>query len=210
LHFLAKEICPENRLGWQNSRAGVQVVSKFVVSEPMPPSDSDNVLFPDPSEIVQHAIEFARMMFVFTSFEREVSALQDAITRKDGFGEQRGNQWRTRERPGRMVKLIEKYRGNALAETAQIEKLLTDAIDPCEQRNLAHGNWWCFNRRTSTIVVRGAMRWEHPEVPPEHREYTAPDIHEVAEKLAAIEVELYKLRCLIEPPPHRPTNSAGD
>jgi hypothetical protein len=168
------------------------------------PSDSDNVLFPDPSEIVQHAIEFARMMFVHTSFEREVSALQDAITRKDGFGEQRGNQWGARDRPVRMVKLIEEYRGNALAETAKIEKFLTDAIDPCEQRNvLAHGHWWCFNRRTSTIVVRGATRWEHPEVPPEQRGYTAPDIHEVAEKLAAIAVELYKLRCLIEPPPHR-------
>jgi hypothetical protein len=38
------------------------------------------------------------------------------------------------------VALIEKYRGNAIAETAQINKLLTDAIDLCDQRNfLAHG-----------------------------------------------------------------------
>lgn len=101
----------------------------------------------------------------------------------------------------RSAKLIEKYRGNACAETAQINKLLTDVIPLCEQRNfLAHGNWWCFNRRTLTIVVRGATRWEHPEVPPEQREYTAPDIRAVAEKLATIEVELYKLRRNIEPP----------
>jgi hypothetical protein len=108
-------------------------------------SDRDNVHFPDPNEITAHAIEFARIMFVHTSFEREVSALQDAITKQDGFGKQRGNQWSARERPWRMVKLIEKYRGNAFPEIAQIDKLLTEAIHPCDQRNfLAHGHWWCL------------------------------------------------------------------
>jgi hypothetical protein len=125
----------------------------------MSDSDQDNVLFPDPNEITAHAIEFARMMFIHTSFEREVSALQDAITKDDGFGEQRANKWSARERPGRMVKLIEKYRGNAIAETAQINKLLTDAIDLCDQRNfLAHGHWWCFNRRRCQHRAGAARR----------------------------------------------------
>src|SRR4029450_7443470 len=97
----------------------------------MSDSDQDNVLLPDPNEITAHAIEFARMMFIHTSFEREVSALQDAITKDDGFGEQRANKWSARERPGRMVKLIEKYRGNAIAETAKSKKLRTAAIDSC-------------------------------------------------------------------------------
>lgn len=163
------------------------------------PSEYDNTLFPDPSEITSHAIEFARLMFVHSSFEREVSALQDAITDKEGFGEQPENRrWGARQRPGRMVELIKQWRGDAF-ETARIESLLTEAIAPCDERNLlAHGSWWCFNRRTSTIVVRGATRWEHSEVPPEQREYTALDIRAVAEKLATIEVGLYRLRLNIE------------
>jgi hypothetical protein len=45
--------------------------------------DRDNVHFPDPNEITAHAIEFARMMFVHTSFEREVkrAARRDHKTR---------------------------------------------------------------------------------------------------------------------------------
>jgi hypothetical protein len=87
------------------------------------------------------------------------------------------------------------------AETAHIERLLTEAIAPCDERNLlAHGNWWRFNRRTLTIVVRGTTRWKHPEISPEQREFTAADIHEVAEKLKGIEIELYKLRRNIDRP----------
>jgi hypothetical protein len=141
---------------------------------PDEPSEHDNTLTPNASEITPLAIEFLRMMFVHSSFEREVSALQDAITDKDGFGEQPGNRWDARQRPERMVKLIKRYKGEAFAETAHIERLLTEAIAPCDERNLlAHGNWWRFNRRTLTIVVRGTTRWKHPEISPEQREFTA-------------------------------------
>jgi hypothetical protein len=165
------------------------------------PSDTDLVIFPDPSEITPHALAFARLMFVHASFERQICALQEVITKEPGFGEQRSNQWGTRERSARMVKLIEERLGKELPQTEQIAKLLTDAIDPCEQRNLlAHGTWWCFNRQASTIVVRSGTRWEHPDIPPEHRDYTAPNILALAEKLATIEVELDKLRRSLEPP----------
>jgi hypothetical protein len=39
----------------------------------------DDVAFPDPSEIAPHAIAFARMMFAYAAFEREVRSLVDAI-----------------------------------------------------------------------------------------------------------------------------------
>jgi hypothetical protein len=114
-----------------------------------PFDDPDAVAFPEPHEIEAHAMAFARMMFEHAAFEREVRELQDAIMREHGFGERRGNQWSARERPDRMVKLIEQRHGQ-LPETESIKKLLDDAIEPSDQRNLlAHGTWWFYNRRTS-------------------------------------------------------------
>lgn len=166
----------------------------------MIPSDSDLVAFPDPNEIEPHAVAFTGMMFAHAAFEREISVLLDAIT-ESGFGEQHRNRWTTRERPRRIVKLIETHRGNDFPQTKQIETLLNAAIIPCEQRNhLTHATWWGFNRRTSALVVRGATRREHPEIPPESHEYTADDIYELLEKFKVIEAELYKLRRSIEQP----------
>lgn len=171
------------------------------------------VPFPDVEEIVPHAIAFARMMFAHSGFEREVAALQDAITKAPGFGEQQCNKWGTRQRPARMVKLIEERRGQ-LPQTAKIEKLLTEAISPCDQRNLlAHGAWWGFNRPAATIIVRSATRWKHPEEPPEHREYTVVTIVAITEKFKDIEAELFKLRREIEQElkiPDIGLNSASD
>jgi len=165
------------------------------------PLGSNMVAFPDPTEIGPHVIAFAGMMFAHAALEREISALLDAITKTPGFGEQPSNQWGVRERPQRIVKLIETHRGNDFPQTKQIEKLLNEAIDPCEQRNhLAHGTWSCFNRHTSAIAVRGATRREHQEIPPEQREYTAGDIYALVEKFKTVEVELYKLRRSVEPP----------
>ena len=159
------------------------------------------VAFPDPNEIAPHALAFARMMFAHAAFEREISGLQDEITNKFGYGEQRCNQWGTRARPSRMVKLIEEFRGEQLPSiAAQVEALLTEAIDPCEQRNLlAHGNWWCFHPASKTILVRGGTRWEEKE-PPETREYTASDIEALVVKFQNLQIELNKVRRLIEPP----------
>lgn len=163
--------------------------------------DPDMVAFPDPYEIEPHAIAFAGMLFAHAALEREISALLDAITKTPGFGEQHRTQWGARVRPARIIKLIKTHRGNDFAQTKQIETLLNEAIDPYGQYNLlAHGTWWCFNRRTSTIVVRGATRRKHREIPPRQREYTADDIYALAERLQTIEAELNKLRRSIETP----------
>jgi len=128
------------------------------------PLDDDNfiypeLLLPDPDAFTPLAIEFVRLMFIHSAFEREVGALQDVITTKHGFGEHRKNQYKTRERPTAMVKLIKKYRGKDFPEIDRIEQLLTDAIDLCEDRHhLAHGDWWRFNPKTSTVHVRGGTR----------------------------------------------------
>ncbi len=158
------------------------------------PKDAEGVTL-----LEDHAIAFAGMMFAHAALEREISALQDAITETPGFGEQHGNQGDARVRPARIVKLIQTYRGNDFNLTKRIENLLRDAIEPCEQRNhLAQGIWWCFNPHTSAIVVREARRWQH-EILPEQREYTADDIYALIEKFKTIENGLYKLRFSIEP-----------
>ena len=98
-----------------------------------------------------------------------------------------------------MVELIEAHRGRDFPQTGAIERLLTAAIDPWKQRYfLAHGTWWALNRRTAAIIVRSGTRWDNPETPPEQREYTAADIQAVADKIADIDAELYKLRGSID------------
>ncbi len=73
--------------------------------------DRDDVAFPDPNEIAPHAVAFARMMFAHAEFEREVRALQDAITKEPGFGEQHDNQWSASESATeKIVSLIIKHR----------------------------------------------------------------------------------------------------
>jgi hypothetical protein len=162
--------------------------------------DPDAVAFPAQHEIEEHALAFARMMFEHAAFEREVRELQDAIMREHGFGERRGNQWSARERPDRMVELIEQRHGQ-LPETESIKKLLDDAIDPSDQRNLlAHGTWWCFNRRTAAICVRGTTRWQNASEPPEHRDYTIADIKALADRFEDLAFDLSTLRREIERP----------
>ena len=99
-----------------------------------------------------------------------------------------------------MVELIEQ-RHEQLPETASIKKLLEDAIEPSDQRNLlAHGTWWCFNRRTSAICVRGTTRCESPDEPPEHRDFTVADITALADRFEDLAADLYTLRRDIERP----------
>jgi hypothetical protein len=160
--------------------------------------------FPEAAGVAQQGTAFVRMMFARVEFEREVGSLQDAIVNQPGFGEQRRNQWKTRERPKLMVELIEKHLGD-IPQIEPIAKFLCEAIDPCEQRNLlAHGTWWCFNRRTSSIMVRSGTRRGDPKIPPEQRDYSAADIEALADQFQTIGSELFKLRRQIEP---RPTES---
>jgi hypothetical protein len=163
--------------------------------------DRDDVAFPDANEIAPHAIAFARMMFAHAEFEREVRLLVDAINpKKPGFGERPENQWSASESgTGKIIILIKYHRGSGMPQTEQIKNLLNEAIRPCRDRNfLAHGTWWCFNRRTFTIEVRGGVRWQ-PELPPENRQYTPSDIEELADEFKCISAELHKVRQSLEP-----------
>jgi hypothetical protein len=163
--------------------------------------DPDDVYFPDASEVTLHGTAFVRMMLAHVAFEREVGALQDTIVNQPGFSEQRSNQWGTKQRPKRMIELIKKHLGD-IPQIEPIAKLLCEAVDPCEQRNLlAHGTWWRFNRRTASITVRGGTRWLDPETPPAQRDYTAADIEALANQFENIWSELFKLRREIEPQP---------
>jgi hypothetical protein len=149
-------------------------------------ADPDDEHFPEPDGIREHAIAFVRPMFAHASFEAEVRALQGAITDDPSFGERRANQWNARERPKKMARLIKAHLGE-VQESMPIAKLLCDAIDPCDRRNmLAHGEWWVFNVRTSAISVRGGTRWENDETPPDHAEYTASAIERIAQTLIAL------------------------
>jgi hypothetical protein len=162
--------------------------------------DRDDVAFPDANEIAQHAIAFAGMMFAHAAFEREVRSLVDAINPNEpGFGERRENQWVASESgTAKIIVLVMKHRG--LSHIEQIRNLLNEAVDLCRQRNfLAHGTWWCFNRRKLTVEVRGGLRWKEPELAPENREYTVSDIEKLADKFKNIEAELYKIRRSFEP-----------
>ena len=164
--------------------------------------DRDDVAFPDANEIAPHAIAFARMMFAQAEFEREVRLLIDAVNpKKPGFGERPENQWTASESgTGKIIILIKHHRGNGLPQTEQIKNLLNEAIHPCRDRTfLAHGTWWCFNRRTLTVEVRGGVRWERPELPPENREYTVSDIEKLADKFKDIKAELHRIRRSFEP-----------
>jgi hypothetical protein len=163
--------------------------------------DRDDVAFPDANEIAPHAIAFARMMFAHAEFEREVRLLVDAINpKKPGFGERPENQWTASESgTGKIIILIKYHRGSGMPQTEQIKNLLNEAIRPCRDRNfLAHGTWWCFNRRTFTIEVRGGVRWQ-PELPPENRQYTPSDIEKLADEFKCISAELHKVRQSLEP-----------
>ncbi len=163
--------------------------------------DRDDVAFPDASEIASHAIAFAQMMFAHAAFEREVRALQDAITNKPGFGEHRDNRWRASdEGTEKIISLITKHRGDDVPQIEQVKNLLTDAVHLCKQRNfLAHGTWWCFNGRVSIIKVRGGIRWEDRDLPPQHRDYAVSDIEALTKTFQALEAELFKVRRSFEP-----------
>jgi hypothetical protein len=158
--------------------------------------DPDDIYFPEAEDIGPHAIAFAQLMFAHAEFEREVRSLQGAITNDLSFGEQRSNQWKARQRPERMAKLIKRHFGDDLQETEPIVKLLSDAIGPCDQRNfLAHGEWWCFNTRTLTITVRSETRWNDGQ--PEHH-YTVREIEALGGEFKKLEIELFKHRRRIE------------
>ena len=155
--------------------------------------------FPEPEEIKPHAMAFAQVMFAHARLEAEVRALQGAIADDWTFGEQRANQWRTRERASRVLELIKTKLKGDVKEAESIAETLTRAINPCEQRNhLAHGEWWAFNPQTAEIIVRGGIRWDDEDHPPRHETYTASQIEALAGSLTALKDELVIHRRSIE------------
>jgi hypothetical protein len=167
---------------------------------------TEPTLFPKANAIPQSlAIAFLRMMMEHARFELQVRLLQSSVaigqrkrrrrSSKPDFGEQPGNQWKTRDRAKLMKKLIAKKLGK-IPETKDIVKLLKDAIAPSDVRNrLAHGTWWSFDPRTTTIRVRGGIQ-RKGETQIAH--YTKMCILATAEKFETLEAELYKLRSKIE------------
>jgi hypothetical protein len=88
-----------------------------------------------------------------------------------------------------VAKLIRTHLADDLQQAEPILRLLSDAVAPCDQRNLlAHGEWWSFNTRMLTITVRSGTRWSDGQ--PEHAE--------LVEEFKSLEIELFKLRCRIE------------
>jgi len=156
----------------------------------------------DASEIAPHAIAFARMMFAHAAFEGEVRSLVDVLKPEEpSFGERPENQWMaSASGTAKIIVLIMRHRGSALPQIEQIRSLLDEAVHLCRERNsLAHGTWWCFNRRTLTVEVRGGVQWAEQELPPENRAYTVSDILKLAHKFKDVEARLYKIRRSLEP-----------
>jgi hypothetical protein len=156
------------------------------------------------------AMAFMRMMFAHAEFEEHVRDLQDTIMKappkrphvfarllhllnrgwKSGGG--LGN---ARQRPKRMANLI-KARPRLVEdqEATEIIRVLKAAIGPCDRRNLlAHGRWWRFDSKTSTITIRGERKGE-----PKFADYTEAEIFEIDLELSALATNLYKVRREIE------------
>jgi hypothetical protein len=158
--------------------------------------DPDAIYFPAPENIAPLALAFAQLMFAHANFEGELRSLQRTITDDPRFGDRRANQWSARRRPDCMVKLIEKHFPHGLQEAEPIERVLTEAIAPCDRRNLlAHGEWWYFHQPTSTVTVRSSTLWgdEGPDKGLEHVDFTAADICALTEKFKDFEDELFRL-----------------
>src|SRR5262249_44513217 len=112
------------------------------------------------------------------------------LTRKTG-----GGLGTARQRPKRMAKLIEERPGLVEdQEATEIIQILKAAIGPCDRRNLlAHGRWWRFDTKTSTITIRGERKGE-----PKMADYTETNIFEIDLQLSALAADLYKVRREIE------------
>ena len=163
--------------------------------------DHEAIYFPQPEAVPRFTMEFMRMMFAHAEFEEQVRRMQTAIMmtppdqphncgRETGGG--LGN---ARQRPKRMAKLIKERPGLVEGrEASEIGRILTAAIGPCDQRNLlAHGRWWRFDPKTSTITIRGERKGE-----PERADYTEFEILEIAGELRALATDLGKVRSDIE------------
>jgi hypothetical protein len=173
--------------------------------------DPDAIYFPEAEIMPSLAMAFMRMMFAHAEFEEQVRRLQAAIVatparrphaflrllRLLNFGRNTGGGGlgNSRIRPKRMAKLIKDRPGLVKdQEATQIVQILKAAIGSCDRRNvLAHGRWWRFDTKTSTIKIRGERSGES-----QWADYTEAKILAIHGELRALAAELYKLRRDIE------------
>jgi hypothetical protein len=160
--------------------------------------DPDAIYFPEAEIMPPLAMAFMRMMFAHAEFEEQVRDLQATIMKtppKRPHAAETGGLGTSRARPKRIAKLIKDRPGLVEDQEArEIDRILKAAIGPCDRRNLlAHGRWWRFDSKTSTITIRGESKGE-----PETADYTERKICEIDFELSALAVELYKVRRDIE------------
>jgi hypothetical protein len=172
--------------------------------------DRDAIYFPEAEIIPSLAMAFMRMMFAHAEFEEQVRVLEAAIIKTPAkrpplfarllrllnFGPKNGaGLGNSRQRPKGMAKLIEDRPGLVKDQEAKrIDQILRAAIDPCDRRNLlAHGRWWRFDPKTSTIEIRGERKGE-----PEWAHYTEEKILEIDFELTGLALDLNTLKRAIE------------
>jgi hypothetical protein len=160
--------------------------------------DRNLIHFPAAETMPTFAVAFLGMMFAHAKFEAQVYALESAIKvtprKRHRVAKPKGDRLGdARARPKQMAKLINDRPGLVEnRERSQIVQILRAAIKPCDQRNLlAHGRWWRFDPKTSTIEVRGDRRQERGH-------YTESKIAELAETFKTLDANLYTLRSAIE------------
>jgi hypothetical protein len=149
--------------------------------------DPSHDYFPEADDPVLDPFKtaFFSMMFAHARFEECVRDLQIAVAG-------RALRWPAKKRPKEMTKLIRKWLGE-IPELGQIENCLCRAVQLCHDRNqLAHGIWWRFDSATSTVTVSTEREDE------DHKDFGSAEITRIAEQFKDLEVELWKLKRLIE------------
>jgi len=160
--------------------------------------DPDAIYFPKAEAVPKFAMAFTNLMFAHAEFEEQVRDLETAIKRtrpKRPHAAKTGGVGDARQRPKRMAKLIKDRPGLVTnQETKQIVEILKTAIGPCDKRNLfAHGRWWRFYPKTSTIRIRGERKGK-----PKAVDCTETEILGIADELRGLVLDLYKVRAEIE------------
>src|SRR5215470_3269326 len=103
--------------------------------------DHDSIYFPEVEDVPQFAMAFTRLMFAHAEFEEQARDLRTCLLGR----KTRDDLGTARDRPKRMAKLIKRCLKDhpdlvEEQEAIRIKRILTDAIDPCDRRNLlAHG-----------------------------------------------------------------------
>jgi hypothetical protein len=173
--------------------------------------DRDAIYFPEAEIMPSLAMAFMRMMFAHAEFEEQVRKLHATIMKtaakrrhvkrrsnKRAMNSRRetgGDLGNARARPKRMAKLITDRPGLVKnREAKQIVQILKEAIRPCDRRNLlAHGRWWRFDPKTSTIRIRGERKGE-----PEWADHTEEKIREIGSELRKLAGDLNEIKQAIE------------